>query len=131
MVKYTKAGVSRTAEKWYALFTYAPQATYGHPILPHHRQCTHTQAIKAVRRKNIKAEKMKLLRRRTQPLPSSPAHVRLTDRLGSTEQKILKEIAIMRRCAHPNIVQLLDVIDDKMNEKIYMGESALVIVHDA
>ncbi|KAH7884289.1 kinase-like domain-containing protein [Phlebopus sp. FC_14] len=74
-------------------------------------------AIKAVKRNNPRAEKMNRLRRRN--LPTSP-HTPLTDKLGSLEQKIRKEIAIMKKCRHGHIVRLLEVIDDKLNERIYM-----------
>jgi serine/threonine protein kinase len=77
------------------------------------------QAIKAVKRNNPRAEKMNLLRRRN--LPTSP-HTPLTDKLGSLEQKIRKEIAIMKKCRHGHIVRLLEVIDDKLNDRIYMGK---------
>ncbi|KIJ60403.1 hypothetical protein HYDPIDRAFT_98798 [Hydnomerulius pinastri MD-312] len=60
---------------------------------------------------------MNMLRRRN--LPTSP-HTPLTDKLGSLEQKIRKEIAIMKKCRHGHIVRLLEVIDDKLNERIYM-----------
>ncbi|EGO24333.1 hypothetical protein SERLADRAFT_349007, partial [Serpula lacrymans var. lacrymans S7.9] len=60
---------------------------------------------------------MNLLRRRN--LPSSP-HTPLADKLGSTEYKIRKEIAIMKKCRHGHIVRLLEVIDDKLNDRIYM-----------
>ncbi|TFK49719.1 kinase-like protein [Heliocybe sulcata] len=75
-------------------------------------------AIKAVRRKNPKAEKMKKLRRQSN-LPSSP-HVPLSERLTSTEQKIRKEIAIMKKLRHAHIVRLLEVIDDKLYSRIFM-----------
>ncbi|KAH7906541.1 kinase-like domain-containing protein [Hygrophoropsis aurantiaca] len=74
-------------------------------------------AIKAVKRNNPRAEKMNLLRRRN--LPSSP-HTPLTEKLGSAEYKIRKEIAIMKKCRHGHIVRLLEVIDDKLNDRIYM-----------
>lgn len=74
-------------------------------------------AIKAVKRNNPRAEKMNLLRRRNLPASS---HTPLTDKLGSLEQKIRKEIAIMKKCRHGHIVRLLEVIDDKLNERIYM-----------
>ncbi|KAI0925686.1 hypothetical protein AcW1_008060 [Taiwanofungus camphoratus] len=74
-------------------------------------------AIKAVKRKNVKVDRMSKLRKRN--FPSSP-HVPLADQLGSTEHKIRKEIAIMKKCRHPHVVRLLEVIDDKLNEKIYM-----------
>lgn len=35
-------------------------------------------------------------------------------------EKIRKEIAIMKRCAHPNVVRLFEVIDDPNTEKIYL-----------
>lgn len=86
--------------------------------------CTHSnplQAIKAVKRKNPKVDKLSMLRKRN--LPSSP-HLPLTDQLGSTEHKIRKEIAIMKKCCHPHVVRLLEVIDDNLNERIFMGTSA-------
>lgn len=61
---------------------------------------------------------MAQLRKRT--IPATP-HLPLTDALGSTEHKIRKEIAIMKKCRHPHVVRLLEVIDDALNEKIYMG----------
>lgn len=72
-----------------------------------------------MKRNNPRAEKMNLLRRRN--LPTSP-HTPLTDKLGSLEQKIRKEIAIMKKCRHGHIVRLLEVIDDKLNDRIYMGK---------
>ncbi|KAG0165944.1 hypothetical protein DFQ28_008088 [Apophysomyces sp. BC1034] len=38
-----------------------------------------------------------------------------------SEQKIQREIAILKRCAHPNVVKLREVIDDPSNRKIYMA----------
>ncbi|KAH8100863.1 kinase-like domain-containing protein [Cristinia sonorae] len=74
-------------------------------------------AIKAVRRKNPKIDRMNQFRKKN--LPHSP-HTPVTDNLGSTELKIRKEIAIMKKCRHPHVVRLLEVIDDKLSEKIYM-----------
>lgn len=76
--------------------------------------------MKVVKRKNPKADKMSKFRKQNQNLPTSP-HLALTDKLGTTEHKIRKEIAIMKKCNHPHIVKLLEVIDDNLNEKIYMG----------
>lgn len=84
------------------------------------------QAIKAVKRKNPKVDRMSKLRKRN--LPTSQ-HMRLTDQLGSTEQKIKKEIAIMKKCKHPHVVRLLEVIDDQLHERIYMGMSAYYSLH--
>ncbi|KAG0048340.1 hypothetical protein BGZ83_006686 [Gryganskiella cystojenkinii] len=38
----------------------------------------------------------------------------------SNEQKIRREIAIMKKCIHPNVVRLIEVIDDPNARKIYM-----------
>lgn len=82
------------------------------------------QAIKIVKRHNPRAEKWTLLRKKN--LPAS-AHTPHTDRIGSTEHRIRKEIAIMKKCRHGHVVRLLEVIDDKLKEKIYMGESPFII----
>ncbi|KAA1476251.1 kinase-like protein [Dentipellis sp. KUC8613] len=75
-------------------------------------------AMKVVSRKNARQEKLQKLRRRN--IPASGNHVPLTDNLGSTEYKIKREIALMKRCRHPHVVRLLEVIDDKLYKKIYM-----------
>jgi serine/threonine protein kinase len=46
---------------------------------------------------------------------------------SSTENSIRKEIAIMRKCRHPNLVRLLEVIDDPQQEKIYIGKTRCFI----
>ncbi|CAG8653468.1 6594_t:CDS:10 [Funneliformis mosseae] len=38
----------------------------------------------------------------------------------TNEQKIRKEIAILKKCIHPHVVRLKEVIDDPMSRKIYM-----------
>ena len=45
------------------------------------------------------------------------------DRLQTAEKKVLREIAIMKKCKHGQIVQLLEVIDDRLTSKIFMGAS--------
>jgi hypothetical protein len=37
------------------------------------------------------------------------------------EQKIRREIAIMKKCVHPNVVALREVMDDPNSNKIYLG----------
>ncbi|TBU62722.1 kinase-like domain-containing protein [Dichomitus squalens] len=74
-------------------------------------------AVKVVRRKN-KSDRLKKLRRNDN-LPRYP-HLPLADQLGSTEHKIRKEIAIMKKLSHPHVVRLLEVIDDPLTDKIYM-----------
>lgn len=39
---------------------------------------------------------------------------------ASTEEKIRREIAILKKCRHPNIVSLLEVLDDESSRKIYL-----------
>ncbi|KAH9902724.1 kinase-like domain-containing protein [Cubamyces lactineus] len=73
-------------------------------------------AIKCVPRKN-KSDRMNKLRKRNLPRTSN---TQLVDQLGSTEHKIRKEIAIMKKLNHPHVVRLLEVIDDVLYDKIYM-----------
>lgn len=40
----------------------------------------------------------------------------------SNEQKIRREIAIMKKCVHPHVVKLIEVIDDPNAKKIYLGK---------
>lgn len=37
-------------------------------------------------------------------------------------QNVLKEIAIMKKLNHPNVIQLHEVIDDVERDKLYMGK---------
>ncbi|KZV94709.1 kinase-like protein [Exidia glandulosa HHB12029] len=62
---------------------------------------------------------------REAPLPTTSAGPRrsrlpVANNIGSTENKIRKEIAIMKKCCHHHVVTLLEVIDDPMDKKIYM-----------
>ncbi|SNX83456.1 related to Serine/threonine-protein kinase [Melanopsichium pennsylvanicum] len=40
--------------------------------------------------------------------------------LWTTDQKVRREIAIMKKCNHDNVVQLKEVIDDPQSKKIFM-----------
>ena len=46
-----------------------------------------------------------------------------------TETKIRREIAVMKKCSHQNLVQLLEVIDDPASKKIYLGISPSFHTH--
>ncbi|KAF8150112.1 kinase-like domain-containing protein [Crassisporium funariophilum] len=74
-------------------------------------------AMKSVKRNNPRAEKMKSLRK--QRLPATD-HLPVADKLNTTEAKIRKEIAIMKKLRHPHVIRLYEVIDDRMEKKIYM-----------
>ena len=41
-------------------------------------------------------------------------------RLGNPEDKVKKEVAILKKARHPNIVGLLEVIDDPNRQKVYI-----------
>ncbi|VDB84047.1 unnamed protein product [Peniophora sp. CBMAI 1063] len=77
------------------------------------------RAMKVVSRKNPRQDRVKELRKK-QRLPASGSHMPVTDNFSSTEHKIRKEIAVMKKCKHPNVVRLLEVIDDKLYKKVYM-----------
>lgn len=64
------------------------------------------------RERNIYAA-IKLLNRKEKPRLGRPQG-------SSTEEKIHREIAILKKCLHPNIVRLLEVLDDESSRKIYL-----------
>ena len=37
-------------------------------------------------------------------------------------ERIYREIAILKKLDHPNIVKLVEVLDDPMEDKLYMGK---------
>ena len=41
-------------------------------------------------------------------------------KLGTTEDKVKKEVAILKQARHPNVVGLLEVIDDPTRKKVYI-----------
>ncbi|KAJ5670318.1 uncharacterized protein N7477_005681 [Penicillium maclennaniae] len=41
-------------------------------------------------------------------------------RLGNPEDKVKKEVAILKKARHPNVVSLLEVIDDPNQQKVYI-----------
>jgi len=79
--------------------------------------------MKIVKRSNPRLDKLNKLRRKP-PIPPS-GHTPLTEAIGETERQIRKEIAIMKKCRHPHVVKLLEVIDDKLKSKIYLSEHTL------
>ena len=75
------------------------------------------QAVKAIKRNNPR-DKIKLLRKNYQQNEGQDG----APIMSSTMNNIRKEIAIMKRCRHMNLVRLVEVIDDPHAEKIYMCE---------
>lgn len=41
--------------------------------------------------------------------------------IDESEQKIRREIAILKKCLHPHVVRLKEVIDDPASRKIYLA----------
>lgn len=70
--------------------------------------------------------------------------IKIVDRTGkprlgklatsTQEDKVRREIAILKKCVHPNIVRLLEVLDDMSSKKIYLVleylEKGEIIWHD-
>jgi hypothetical protein len=79
-----------------------------------------------VSRHNPRADRLNQLKRKR--IPRSGPHLPVTDNLGSQEYKIKKEIAVMKLCRHPHVVRLLEVIDDKLYQKVYMGQFVPVLL---
>lgn len=84
---------------------------------PDHPEYRHVVAMKSVKRDNPRAERLKQLRK---PRIPHSTHTPMVDKLNTTEAKIRKEIAIMKKCRHPHVVRLYEVIDDRLRDKIYM-----------
>uniref|UniRef100_A0A0W0EUM7 Putative other/CAMKK/ELM protein kinase n=1 Tax=Moniliophthora roreri TaxID=221103 RepID=A0A0W0EUM7_MONRR len=79
-------------------------------------------AMKIVKRDTKKAQRerqYKQLRNRNS-MPPRTDHVPVVDGIRTAEQEIRKEIAIMKKCRHPHVVRLYEVIDDRKNDQIFM-----------
>lgn len=77
------------------------------------------QAIKVVERHPRKGRSLGAALRRANAAREAGVDV---PNSSSTETKIRREIAIMKKCHHENVVKLLEVIDDESNKKIFLGE---------
>ncbi|KAG7089173.1 hypothetical protein E1B28_010877 [Marasmius oreades] len=78
-------------------------------------------AMKIVKRDNPKAKRERQYKQlRQQNLPPRTDHVPVVDGIRTAEQEIRKEIAIMKKCRHPHVVRLYEVIDDRKNDQIFM-----------
>lgn len=93
----------------------SPSCRFASELKPH---LLPFQAMKSIKRVNPR-DKYELLRKGH--LPRSPNGLSVADKVNTTEEKIRKEIAIMKKLRHPHVVRLYEVIDDRMREKIYIG----------
>ncbi|KAF3934773.1 hypothetical protein ABW20_dc0108478 [Dactylellina cionopaga] len=58
---------------------------------------------------------IKIVERNSRPRLGKPGHKR-----GSQEEKVKREIAILKKCRHDNVVRLIEVIDDPESKKVYL-----------
>ncbi|KAI8089820.1 kinase-like domain-containing protein [Halteromyces radiatus] len=68
---------------------------------------------------------IKIVDKRTRKRQLSHAFLRPTQQVSSSideenEQKIRREIAILKKCVHPHVVQLMEIMEDPESSKIYM-----------
>lgn len=45
-------------------------------------------------------------------------------------EKVYREIAILKKLDHPNVVKLVEVLDDPAEDNIYMGKSSNLNICD-
>lgn len=75
-------------------------------------------AVKKLWRKDKKSERFNKLRA---PFPRhSSQHPPVVNKILTHEEQIMQEIRIMKKCHHPNVVSLYDVINDPLSRKIYI-----------
>lgn len=89
---------------------------------PGHPNRTVPVAMKSISRKPIKDERWKQLRPKPRQNLPTTGHTGFVDKLSETEVKIRREIAIMKKCRHPHVVRLLEVINDPTQDKIHLGK---------
>ncbi|KAF3929842.1 hypothetical protein ABW19_dt0200798 [Dactylella cylindrospora] len=58
---------------------------------------------------------IKIVERNSRPRLGKPGQ-----RKGSQEEKVKREIAILKKCRHENVVRLIEVIDDPESKKVYL-----------
>ena len=69
---------------------------------------------------------MAKLRQQNQILPrTNEGKTSVVDKVENAEKKVKREIAIMKKCHHGQIVRLYEVIDHRMSKSIYMGNFIL------
>ncbi|KAF8176232.1 kinase-like domain-containing protein [Mycena galopus ATCC 62051] len=83
------------------------------------------RAMKKIARNNKRTENLNKLRANNPARSQGPGLPRtstgpsaLVDRRGTEEAKIRREIAIMKKCDHPNIIKFFSFIDDQMSANV-------------
>jgi serine/threonine protein kinase len=56
-----------------------------------------------------------------------PQKVPPVNKVQANEKKIRREIAILRRLKHPNIVSLIEVLDDPTKKRVHIGDARSTI----
>ncbi|CAE6426478.1 unnamed protein product [Rhizoctonia solani] len=90
---------------------------HGKVRVGHNVQTGEIVAIKVVERNPRKGRNISQALRRAQAARDASGDA---PHVSSTEAKIRREIAIMKKCHHENVVRLLEVIDDESNKKIFL-----------
>ncbi|CEL55283.1 calcium/calmodulin-dependent protein kinase kinase [Rhizoctonia solani AG-1 IB] len=90
---------------------------HGKVRVGHNVQTGEIVAIKVVERNPRKGRNISQALRRAQAARDTGGDA---PHVSSTEAKIRREIAIMKKCHHENVVRLLEVIDDESNKKIFL-----------
>ncbi|KAI8636596.1 kinase-like domain-containing protein [Parasitella parasitica] len=90
------------------------RGVHGKVKLAQHMGTGELAAIKIVDKKNRRRQMGYSLLRESQNQGTEPAS-------KENEQKIRREIAILEKCCHPNVVRLREVIDVAESRKIYMA----------
>lgn len=90
------------------------QGSYGMVKLAYNREDEKNYAMKILSKKKLQKKAGMLFRR---PLPNRKEGGKKPE--GPLE-KIYREIAILKKVDHPNVVKLVEVVDDPMEDNLYM-----------
>lgn len=72
-----------------------------------------------MKRENKQLDNLGLL---TQNRKQREAGISVANKVKANERKIRREIAILKRLKHPNIVSLIEVLDDPTKKRVHIGE---------
>ncbi|KAF8519574.1 kinase-like domain-containing protein, partial [Gautieria morchelliformis] len=95
----------------YELVAALGEGMHGRVMLARDSKTHERVAIKIMRRINPMYRRLPRSTRLAAPRPSAQQE---------TESKIRREIAVMKKCTHQNLVRLREVIDDPASKKVYL-----------